>query len=330
MNTEPVETMNTWCEACRSIVGAGLIVADAAQVSPNARLPLVEQEFPHLPWVVTKETKPGAIVVEERAWREASANLYRWDANMLVLQSRPSWLLVVPERTTRAAGETLVQVLTRYQRLAPRVNEFSRDEAFRSALSLHRELHDLEKPLVRADYDHALDVWQWVLRLDPKASRAVQLAALFHDIERLSSEADERIEHKAPDYQAFKNAHARQGARLASQTVRAAGIDPEEAARVEILVEQHEMPATGHRDAESGTLGDADALSFFSLNSAGFADYYGSEHTRKKVRYSLGRMSPSARARLAKIKLRPDILRHLAEAEAWSRPAPKPSSRYYP
>jgi hypothetical protein len=61
-------------------------------------------------------------------------------------------------------------------------------------------------------------------------------------------------------------------------------------------------------------LADADALSFFSLNSPGFADYYGAEHTRKKVRYTLGRMSSGAVRRLTSIRLRDDIRHELSEA----------------
>ena len=35
----------------------------------------------------------------------------------------------------------------------------------------------------------------------PEADLAVQAAALFHDMERLLSEADFRIEHRAENYQ---------------------------------------------------------------------------------------------------------------------------------
>lgn len=61
-------------------------------------------------------------------------------------------------------------------------------------LRRHRSLHPADKPLVRADYRHALDVWQWVLRLDPEAGGAVQIAALFHDVERIFTEAESRSE----------------------------------------------------------------------------------------------------------------------------------------
>jgi hypothetical protein len=75
--------------------------------------------------------------------------------------------------------------------------------------------------------------------------------------------------------------------------------------RVAELVAWHERPG---RDEELLLLNDADALSFFSLNSSGFLDYYGPAHTARKVLYTLDRMRPSARRRLrAGIRLRREI-----------------------
>lgn len=309
--------LSVWPAACQSIVGAGVVLSrsEPLALAASARaFALLRREFPHVPWVLAGDARAPAVVIDEEAWRELSSDLYRWDATVLALSSRRSSLLISASGSGETTGETLVQALTRYQRLAPRVNDASRSDAFQRALSLHRQLHDLGKPLVRADYEHALDVWQWVLRLEPRASRALQLAALFHDVERLTSEADKRIEHEAADYQAFKNAHAQVGARVAAKTSSAAGVELADCARVAELIREHELPARGAREAEAEALADADALSFFSLNSPGFADHYGPEHTQKKVRYSLRRMSKRAIARLGGVKLRVDIERHVVDA----------------
>ena len=143
-----------------------------------------------------------------------------------------------------------------------------------------------------------------MLRLAPEASCAVQLAALFHDVERLESEADRRVEHHAPDYAAFKDAHASRGGERAREVLLAAGVDEVTASRVRTIVALHER--RGH-DPEIDLLNDADALSFFSLNSSGYADYFGPEQTKKKIAYTLARLSPSARRRLSAVKLRPDV-----------------------
>jgi hypothetical protein len=202
-----------------------------------------------------------------------------------------------------AYARVALEVAQRYQRLWPRQNQHSRSEAFARVLRLHRDLHDLSLPLVRADYEHALDVWQWVLRLAPDANLTLQLAALFHDIERLQSEATKRVEQHAQDYLAFKRAHARRGAHRVAALL--AEVAPAQASPVAQLVARHEQPED---DPALRVLNDADALSFFALNSAGFLAYYGPAHTEKKVRYTLARISSEqARARLATLRLEPFI-----------------------
>lgn len=296
--------------------GVGWIASPAArsQVTDARALARLRSEFPHIPMALTEEARGGSIVISEAEWRDAVTDPARWDEQMSGLARRPSWVYVRADVGGFDTVDTIRQVLTRYQRFAPKTNALSRSLGFARALSAHRQLHDLEKPLVRADYDHALDVWQWVLRLSPGASLALQLAALFHDIERLLSEADQRIEQHARDYQAFKDAHARAGAEVAERIVRASGLGQAVAYDVKRLVEKHEVPSADARCSEPAVLGDADALSFFSLNSSGFLSYYGARHTQMKVRYSLGRLSERARQRLNHIKVRSDIARYLAEA----------------
>jgi hypothetical protein len=303
--------------------GVGWIASPAARlnVTPSHALAPLKGEFPHIPVALTGEASSGSVVISEAEWGDSVTDPARWDEVMAGLALRPGWVYVRADLHGHDTVDTIGQVLTRYQRLAPRTNELSRSAGFARALSAHRRLHDLSKPLVRADYDHALDVWQWVLRLSRGASLALQLGALFHDIERLFTEADQRVEQHAPDYQAFKDAHARAGAEVAERIVLASGLGEPVAGDVKRLVERHEVSSADSRHAESSILGDADALSFFSLNSSGFANYYGARHTQMKVRYSLRRMSGRARQRLHHIKLRSDIALYLAEARAAERGA---------
>ena len=65
---------------------------------------------------------------------------------------------------------------------------------------------------------------------------------------------------------------------------------------------------------------DADDLSFFTLNSWGFVRYFGPEHTRTKVAYTLGRMRPAARRHLTPARYHPEIARLLAEHGALAHP----------
>jgi hypothetical protein len=191
-----------------------------------------------------------------------------------------------------------------------RRNAASADPSFDAVLARHRDLHDLDKPLVYADYVHALDVWQWTLILQPDAGLAVQLAALFHDIERLSSEADVRIEHRAADYQEFKDNHARIGAAWTDAILTELGLDAATRRAAVRLVGRHERPPEpGEVDADLSLLNDADALSFLSLNSSGYWDYYGPQQTARKVAWTLARLRPESRGWIAGMDLRPEVAR---------------------
>lgn len=271
---------------------------------PDGALAVLSHYSSQLRLVTDTPVSLGDYTLSEAAWLNYDAELRGLDELFNAAASAGAWV-------TLRGGETLLgtamQVLTRYQRYLPLRNAASRTASFDRVLALHAALHDVSKPLVRADFDHALDVWQWVLRLDPTASLDVQLAALFHDIERLESEAERRIEHYAHDYQAFKNAHARGGAKRAYEVLCRAGEAPETAERVAQLIELHEVPHGGEREPLLTLLADADALSFFALNSPGFIDYYGSAHTLRKIAYSLGRMSARAQRLLAGVRLRRDV-----------------------
>ncbi|HKI01358.1 MAG TPA: DUF4202 family protein [Thermoanaerobaculia bacterium] len=274
-------------------------------------------EFPAagLRWTLQGAGTPSLPPLSIREWESHFFNFYELDALLDELAERTAgpFALLLLAREDRLVGFAC-EVLTRCQRLMDRRNPASRGELFDRILAGHRALHDLSKPLVRADYNHALDTWHWTLRLAPEAGLAVQLAALFHDVERLVSEADARIEHKAADYQAFKDDHALRSAWIADQALARAGADAQTRRRVGRLIAEHERPAAAD-DPEAGDialLNDADALSFFSLNSVGYLDYFGPEQTRRKVAYTLRRLSPAARRHLAGIRLRPEVAAALA------------------
>ncbi len=262
-------------------------------------------EMPHV--LQARVADPAEIAAEE--WDDPAARLLDFDRR---IHSREDAVRETGGRVgvfvrcfdARTAWSTLHQVLRRYQRLFTVRTKSSRDQnALERILDRHASLHDCRKPLVRADYDHALDVWQWLLHLQPAASLALQTAALFHDIERLLSESERRVEHRSADYVAFKMRHARLGSVLLATELAELGLHSELAHAV-TLVANHEQRTD---DEDSKLLNDADALSFFSLNSSGFLAYFGAQHTRKKVAYTLRRMGPRARALLREVRLEESI-----------------------
>jgi hypothetical protein len=265
----------------------------------------VAREFPGLQVACTSaDSKTLAFVLEVERWRSPSLRFAPLDeAFDRALAARVGTLRIVGPR--EALAGVAIEVLTRWQRHVERRNAASATAKFDDLMARHLALHDCSRPLVRADYDHAIDVWRWVLRLAPGAGLEVQAAALLHDLGRLVSEPDARIEQYAADHVMYKNAHAARGAELAWGLC-APILGRAAAERVARLIAHHERPADCDEDVL--VLNDADALSFFSLKSSAFLDAYGLKHTARKVSYTLGRMRPAATRRLVEgVRLRPEI-----------------------
>jgi hypothetical protein len=296
--------MEAWAQSCAS--------DEPVAVTASGPMWALQCEFPTVTWALMGLPPGDAFIIPERGWRASNANLCHWDRAMSLLSDQPRWLVVQAEDDGATLSQTARQILTRYQRLVPRTNPASSGTVFQRVLSGHRALHDLSVSTVRADYDHALDVWQWILRSSPAASLALQLAGLFHDVARLLPDAAHRFEQRDSDAGSFEGAHA--GAELAVRVLGACGIDTQTSSEVASLMLQHALSLGAPRSAEAVLLADADALSFFSLDSPEFADRYGREHTWRKVRYTLGRMSSHAVRRLTDVRLREDVRFHLAEA----------------
>lgn len=277
------------------------LVVVAAENSRHALARALHQAAAEFPSVHVSFSDTREPHLHARDWRRADFDLWTFDCSVDALAAEPFILSVA---ATTGDEDVPLEVLNRCQRHVRRRNRHSQNATFSRVLRAHAALHDLDKPLVRADYNHALDVWQWTLRLDGDASCAVQTAALFHDVERLVSEADARVEHLAADYQQFKDAHARAGAVMADRVLAEAGVDASLRNEVAELIASHER-----RDGGPGvaTLNDADALSFFCLNSPGYLDYFGPEQTRQKLAYTWNRMGAAARTRMRGIRLRPDV-----------------------
>lgn len=275
----------------------------------------VAREFPTVRFGAGGVEDFPSLFLAAEDWESARFPFYEFDARVDGLVE--PYLLRLGADRGRLPGMAL-EVLTRCQRLVSRRNAESGTALFDRVLERHRDLHDLSKPLVRADWTHSLDVWQWTLRLDSGAGLEVQLAALFHDVERLVSEADARVEHEASDYQGFKDEHARRGAGMADAALAEAGFDSGTRARVARLIEGHEHPPSpgDPAAAELALLNDADALSFFSLNSPGYLDYFGAEAARRKIAWTLARLRPEARLRLEGVRLRPDVAVLLGEVSS--------------
>lgn len=205
------------------------------------------------------------------------------------------------------------QVITRCQRLAARRNAASACDLFEQALAGHRRLHDRILPPAASVYAHALDTWQWLLRLDPEAGLEPQLAALFHDAGRLGAEG---------------GAPGGAGAWVTDELLAELDVDLAVRVRVHRLIVGRRRPSAAADPfaAEIALLHDADALSFFSFESAAYLDDRGAEQAARQVAQALARLRPVSRTWLRDLRLRTAVARLIQreELELARRTVPSP------
>ena len=169
------------------------------------------------------------------------------------------------------------------------------------------------------DPRHSLNTREWLLVLDPSADAALQIAALGHDIDRAVAERKvERAEFS--DYDAFKAAHARNGAQILAELLEACGIDDAAFLReVHRLVCCHEVGG----DPRSDLLVDADSLSYFDVNLPLYFARNTWEETQRRCVWGYRRLSKRSLSLAARLTYSdPDLQRMASEsiAEASARP----------
>jgi hypothetical protein len=240
--------------------------------------------------------------LEATAWSRGDLDLPELDERIDELAAAGPFAVAVHGEPASAAAGVDVHL----QRWSGRRNGAVPGEELSRLLARLRDLHPADKPLVRADYRHALDVWQWVLRLEPEAGAAVQIAALFHDVERVFTEAEVRSEQTVAAYDDYKARHAARSAAITKRLLAEEGCATALRARAAELIAAHDQPGRVD-DAEGALLEDADALSFFSLNSSGYLRYYGAEQARRKVEWTLARLSGRGRDALTRLRLLPTL-----------------------
>lgn len=139
---------------------------------------------------------------------------------------------------------------------------------------------------VPEDSHHAENTLEWLLRLDSKADQALQIAALAHDIDRAVEDRKVR-RSDYDDYDTFKAAHARNGAKILREILDECGVARsivDEACR---LVKLHEVGG----DPRSDLLKDADSISYFDVNMPLYYQREGWEETKRRCVWGYRRLS---------------------------------------
>ena len=163
---------------------------------------------------------------------------------------------------------------------------------------------------VPEDPRHSQNTLEWLLELDPAADAALQIAALGHDIDRAVTERKVKRADFS-DYDAFKAAHARNGAQILTELLETCGIEDATFVReVHRLVCCHEVGG----DPRSDLLVDADSLSYFDVNLPLYFDRNGWEETQRRCTWGYRRLSERSFLLAASLDYPDPELRRLVEA----------------
>ena len=164
----------------------------------------------------------------------------------------------------------------------------------------------IEGSSVPEDLHHADNTLKWLLHFEPEADEALQIAALAHDIDRAIDETKVK-RSDFQDYNAFKAAHARNGAKILRPILNAFDLGQdvvEEACR---LVTCHEVGG----DPRSNLLKDADSISFFDVNLPLYYEREGWQEAKQRSIWGYRRLSSQAKEALKNITYHDETLTRL-------------------
>ncbi len=153
---------------------------------------------------------------------------------------------------------------------------------------------------------HAENTLAWLLKLDPAADQALQIAALAHDIDR-AVEAQKVRRADFNDYNAFKVSHAHNGARILRAILNKCGVAESVAGEACRLVTLHEVGG----DPRSDLLKDADSISYFEVNLPWYYQREGREETIRRCNWGYQRLSTRMKEVVKTITHEDESITHL-------------------
>ncbi len=164
---------------------------------------------------------------------------------------------------------------------------------------------------------HAENTLKWLFRLEPKADSALQIASFAHDIDRAVE--TRKVRHADfNDYDAFKAAHARNGAAILRAILQKCGVNGSVTAEACRLVGLHEVGG----DPRSDLLKDADSISYFEVNMPLYYQREGWEETRRRCSWGYRRLSGRMKKIAGSITYEDEVLNRLLK-EAIRQACPK-------
>ena len=162
---------------------------------------------------------------------------------------------------------------------------------------------------VPEDPGHSINTLEWLLKFEPGADEAIQLAALGHDIDR-AVEASKVLRADFSDYEDFKATHARHSAEMLLAILQECGVeDPALADELSRLVCAHEVGGEPRTDL----LMEVDSLSYFDVNLPLYRERNSREETLRRCVWGYHRLSERARRIVAQLYPPGDELAGLLE-----------------
>lgn len=155
----------------------------------------------------------------------------------------------------------------------------------------------IDNSSVPEDPFHSKNTLQWLLKLNPKADEALQIAALGHDIDRATNELKVKREHYK-DYDEFKQAHALNSANILKKIMSKCKAEKEFIEDVCSLIYHHEIGG----NTRSDLLKNADSISFFDVNLPFYFARNSIEETKKRWLWGYKKLSYKAEKIVGELK----------------------------
>ena len=160
---------------------------------------------------------------------------------------------------------------------------------------------------------HHLKVLEWVRELDSNPSQALELAALFHDIDRIVNPGVAggfKGDRKSKAYLRHKRNHARRSADFAASALKGIVKDKKTMEKTLFLIAHHDDDWRRIKKAKSPELEclvAADVFGFFETYAQRIHELEGEERLRDKVRFMVEKLPDKARIMLWEHELKDGI-----------------------
>ncbi len=164
---------------------------------------------------------------------------------------------------------------------------------------------------------HALDVLDWIEKLNPNASIPLKLAALFHDIDRIVTPkmgGGFKGDRSDKAYLKHKKTHAKRSAEFIIPILKKNNVASDILKKVKFLIIHHDD--TGDEiekinDSDLNYLVAADSFAFFTSIAPKLFEAEGKERIKDKIRFMVNKLPNFARILLWEHQLENDIFNNL-------------------